>query len=51
MIEQLLNELGRNRFYGSLEIKYEAGNIVLIRKTESIKPSNIDYRSTRGATH
>ena len=26
-----------NRLYGELTIKFEAGNIVLVRKTENIK--------------
>lgn len=48
MIEKLLNQLERQQFYGSLELKLEHGQIVLIRKTETIKPN--DYRDTRGTT-
>ena len=41
----LLAELEQSRFYGSVEIKFEAGRVVLLRKTETIKP---DYRDNRG---
>lgn len=34
---ELIEKLMDNKFYGSLELKMEAGRIVLIRKTESIK--------------
>ncbi len=42
----LLAELERERFYGSLEVKLEAGRVVLLRKTETIKPE--DCRDNRG---
>ena len=48
-IEQILQELEQRRFYGSLEIKFEAGRMVLIKKTETIKPN--DYRNNRGKQH
>jgi hypothetical protein len=35
----LLNDLERAGFWGSLEIKLEAGNVVLIKKTETLKPN------------
>jgi hypothetical protein len=38
-IPQLTNELERSRFYGSLELKYEDGRLVLIRKTETYRPT------------
>ena len=44
-IAEVLSQFERNRFYGSVEIKYEAGRVVLLRKTETIKP---DHRDTRG---
>jgi hypothetical protein len=47
-IADLLRELERNRFYGSLEVKFEAGQVVLLRKTETIKTDPANYRSTRG---
>jgi hypothetical protein len=37
-ISELARELGKSRFYGSLELKYEDGRLVLIRKTETFKP-------------
>jgi hypothetical protein len=33
-----LRELAKSGFYGSVEIKLEAGRIVLIRITENYKP-------------
>jgi hypothetical protein len=42
----IIADLERRRFFGSLEIKFEAGQIVLLRKTETIKPT--DRRMTRG---
>jgi len=33
----LIRELKDNRFYGELVIRFEAGKIVVCRKTESIK--------------
>ncbi len=47
-VEQLLRELERQRFYGSLEVKLEAGKVVLLRKTETIKPAVENCRNTRG---
>ena len=37
-ISQLTHELQRSRFYGSVELKYEDGRLVLIRKTETFRP-------------
>ena len=45
---EILHELEQRRFYGSLEIKIEAGRIVLMRKTETIKPADRNYRDNRG---
>ncbi len=50
-INELLAELTRQRFYGSLEVKFEAGKVVLLRKTETIKPPPEDYRISRGKDH
>ena len=49
-VERVLSELARDRFYGSVEIKFEAGKPVLLRKTETIKPTE-DCRENRGTTH
>ncbi len=47
-VENLLADLERQRFYGSLEVKLEAGKVVLLRKTETIKPVADDCRDNRG---
>ncbi len=47
-LDTVLTELERSRFYGSLEIKYEAGRVVLLRKTETIKPTGENCRDNRG---
>jgi hypothetical protein len=46
-LDCLLADLQRQRFFGSIELKLEAGHVVLIRKTETLKPIH-DYRGTRG---
>ena len=38
-VPTLLTELRAQNFYGSLELKFEAGRIVLIKKSETIKPT------------
>ncbi len=48
-INDLLRSLEQSRFFGTLELKFEAGRVVLIRKTETIKPEIAACRSTRGA--
>jgi hypothetical protein len=52
-VEQLLNKLAEDRFFGSLEIKFESGKPVLLRKTETIKSlaTSENYRDNRGASH
>jgi len=47
-VERVLSELARDRFYGSVEIKFEAGKAVLLRKTETIKPVEENRRDNRG---
>lgn len=34
---EMLREIFDSGFYGSLEVKFEAGKVTIIRKTESIK--------------
>jgi hypothetical protein len=48
---EMVRELERTQFYGSLEIKFEGGRAVLLRKTETIKPAERNYRDNRGATN
>ena len=35
---ELLKQLNKNKFYGSIEIKFENGEISIIKKIETIKP-------------
>ncbi|MGA1847641.1 hypothetical protein [Deferribacter abyssi] len=34
---KMLKEMFENNFYGALEIKFEAGKVTIVKKTESIK--------------
>jgi len=43
----LLRRLEASGFYGSLEVKFETGRVVIIRKTETLKPG-LNHRDTRG---
>jgi len=47
-VEEVVHQLSQERFYGSLELKFEAGRVVLLRKTETIKPAATDCRENRG---
>ena len=33
----LMKNMMKTKFYGSFEIKFEAGNIVILKKTETLK--------------
>jgi hypothetical protein len=44
-ITELVHEWEDRRFYGSVELKFEGDQVVLIRKTETLRP---DYRNNRG---
>jgi hypothetical protein len=46
----ILDQLRRGAFYGSLELKFEGGEVVLLKKTETIKPNCRDNRG-RDAHH
>jgi hypothetical protein len=50
-IPELLAELASTSFYGALELKFEAGVIVLIRKTETFKPTESNYGNNRSVSH
>jgi len=39
---KILKHLEQQGFYGALDIKFEAGRVVLIRKTETLKPALSD---------
>jgi len=45
MTQKMLADLEQQKFYGTLELKFEAGKVVLIRKTESFKPLDPTYRN------
>jgi hypothetical protein len=47
----VLRDLEQQRFYGSLELKFEAGHVVLLRKTETIKVKDADCLDNRGASY
>lgn len=47
-LPDFLSTLERSKFYGSVELKYESGRVVLVRKTESLKLSDADFRNSRG---
>lgn len=42
---EFLKKLETARFYGSVEVKFEAGIPTLIRKTETFKPTEKHYRA------
>jgi len=52
-IHELLLEFFQSRWYGTIEVKLEAGRIVFIRKIETIKqiPSAIKRGNDRGEAH
>jgi hypothetical protein len=47
-VNEILRSLEQSRFYGTVELKFESGRVVLIRKTETLKPSASDCRDNRG---
>jgi hypothetical protein len=38
---ELIRQLVRERFYGALTLKFEAGQITIIKKEQTIKPTNL----------
>lgn len=44
-VELVLREFERDRLYGEVVVKYEAGRVVIVKRTESIKPA--DNRTSR----
>ena len=47
-VNEILRSLEQSRFYGTVELKFESGRVVLIRKTETLNPSAQDCRDNRG---
>jgi hypothetical protein len=45
---QLLRQLEVAHFFGSIELKLEAGKVVLIRKSETFKPTQTGCGDNRG---
>lgn len=45
----MLRELEAARFFGSLELKFESGRVVLLKKTETLKPTQSSCGDNRGA--
>lgn len=37
-VKQYLGKLSKDRFYGVVELQFQDGELILIRKQESIKP-------------
>jgi hypothetical protein len=46
-LTQLLSEAERERFWGSLELTYQDGQTVLVRKTETFKIRQENYSNAR----
>jgi hypothetical protein len=42
-LTQLLGEAERDRFWGSLELSYQDGQLVLVRRTETFKIRQENY--------
>lgn len=40
-ILRLLQKLAYDRFYGSLTMKFEAGRVVVLKKEETLKPTDL----------
>jgi len=38
---ELIRQLVRERFYGALTLKFEAGQLTVIKKEQTIKPSRL----------
>jgi hypothetical protein len=38
---ELIRQLGRERFYGALTLKFEAGRLTIIKKEQTIKPAEL----------
>jgi hypothetical protein len=47
-VQRILSGLSDQRFFGTVELRFEAGHIVLLRKTETLKPTEEDCRDNRG---
>jgi hypothetical protein len=43
-IFELLQRLARERFYGAVTLKFEAGRIVVLKKEETFKPTDLSEK-------
>jgi hypothetical protein len=41
---ELIRQLARERFYGAVTLKFEAGQITIIKKEQTIKPTNLSEK-------
>jgi hypothetical protein len=46
-LQSILAEVQRTHFWGALELSFHAGELVLIRKTETIKPREVNNRDAQ----
>jgi hypothetical protein len=46
----LLDQLARERYYGSVSFQFKNGEVVLIRREETIVPSSAESKATNGRT-
>jgi hypothetical protein len=44
---ELLKRLARDRFYGAVTVKFEAGNVVFVKKEETFKPADLSVQPRR----
>jgi len=49
-VEKMLHEIEQARFWGSMQIDFQNGQVTLIRKTETIKPQGTTHETNRYTT-
>jgi hypothetical protein len=50
-LTELLCQLEAARFFGSLELKFESGHVVLLKKIETLKPTQQGCGNNRGKAY
>lgn len=50
-VSRWISELETTRFFGCIEIKFEAGRVVLVRKIETLKSIHADCGTNPGEKH
>lgn len=48
---ELLQRLAASAFYGNVDVKFEQGQIVFIKQTQSYKPCDLKSKSQRGTEY